>query len=194
MKAKFMGFGLALAMGLWTSQAWAGEESGYVTNGDFEVASADDATIPAGWFLFYSKNKTVELSQKAPRTGTNCLKMSVQGVKDASMGIAQTISVDDGRTYSFTVYVMNDPENPLAKEAHGMIGIEWKNASGKELYRTSSPEWDMSLSRMRWELQRVSDKAPRGAKTATVTISFYDGEKGGEGSCYVDDAEVEMKK
>jgi hypothetical protein len=40
----------------------------------------------------------------------------------------------------------------------------------------------------------VSEKAPRGAKTAAMVISFYDGEKGGEGSCFVDEARVEMKK
>ena len=192
-KAKYIGFGLVLAMGLCTPQIWAGEDCGYVTNGNFEVASADDATIPAGWFLFFSKNKTMALSQVAPRAGSNCLKMSAQDVKGANMGIGQTISVDDGKTYTFTVYVMSNPETPLTRGVYGMIGIEWKDSTGKEIYRTASPEWDPSLSRMRWELRRVSDKAPRGAKTATMTISLYDGDNGGLGSCFVDDAEVEMK-
>ena len=194
MKAKCMIFGLAFVMVLWTSQAWAGDDFNYVTNGGFEVASVEDAATPEGWFPFFSKDKRIELSQTAPKSGTNCLKMSVQNVPGASMGVAQIIPVDEGTTYSFTVYVMNDSANPLAREAHGMIGIEWKNSDGKEISRTTSPEWDMSLSRMRWELRRVSEKAPRGAKTAAMTISFYDGQKGGSGACFVDEARVEIKK
>jgi hypothetical protein len=75
-----------------------------------------------------------------------------------------------------------------------MIGIEWKNSDGKEISRATSTEWDMSLSRTRWEPINVAEKAPRGAKTAAMTITLFDGDKGGAGSCFVDDARVEMKK
>ena len=194
MKARWMGFGLAVLMVFGTSRSWAAADSSYTTNGDFEVGSTEDPTIPAGWFPFFSKNKTMELSQAAPESGNNCLKMSVQQVPGASMGIAQIIPVDDGTTYSFSAYVKSDSEKPLAGGAHGIIGIEWKKADGKEISRTSSPEWDMSLSRTRWEVMNVTEKAPRGAKTAAFAISFFDGEKGGSGSCFVDDARVEMKK
>ena len=110
------------------------------------------------------------------------------------MGIAQIIPVDAGATYSFSAYVKNNSDDPLTTEAHGMIGIEWKKSDGVEISRTTSPEWDMTLSRMRWEPYNVTEKAPRGAKTAAFTIPLYDGEKGGSGSCVVDDARVEMKK
>lgn len=194
MNMKWMGFTLAMLMVAWTTKSWAIEDSGFVTNGDFEVASSEDPTIPAGWFPFVSKSKAMELSQTSPKSGSNCLKMSVQGVSNGSEGIAQIIEVDDGRTYAFTVHVINDTSDPLAKGAHGMLGIEWKNADGKEISRTTSTEWDMSLSRTRWEPISVDEKAPRGAKTAAFVITFFDGDKGGSGSCFVDDARVEMKK
>lgn len=194
MNGRICWIGVALVLVLWTAQTWAGEDFNYVTNGGFEVVSTEDPAIPAGWFPFFSKNKTIELSQAGPKSGNNCLKMSVQGVRGATMGIAQVIPVEDGTTYSFSVYVKNNNENPLGKEAHGMIGIEWKDSDGKEISRTSSPEWDMSLSRMRWESRNVTEKAPRDAKTAAMVISFYDGEKGGVGSCWVDEARVELKK
>ena len=194
MKAKWMVFGLVVLMVSWVSQSWADDDASYVTNGSFEVLSAEDPTIPAGWFPFFSKNQTMELNQTGPKSGQNCLKMSVQEVPNASMGIAQIIPVDDGVTYSFTVYVKNNNQSPLGNGAVGMIGIEWKNSDGKEISRTSSTEWDMSLSRTRWEPINVSEKAPRGAKTAAFVISLFDGDKGGSGSCFVDDARVEMKK
>jgi hypothetical protein len=194
MKMKWMGFALAMLMVAWTTKSWSADDSGYVTNGGFEVASTEDPTVPAGWFPFFSKNKGIELSQTAPKSGNNCMKMSVQDVANGSQGIAQIIPVDDGATYSFTVHVINNNENPLAKGAYGMLGIEWKNSDGKEISRTTSTEWDMSLSRTRWESINVTEKAPRDAKTAAFAISFFDGDKGGSGSCFVDDARVEMKK
>lgn len=195
MKARYVGCWLILVLVLLASQAWAADaDFNYVTNGDFEVESAECPGVPVGWFPFFSKEKGIELSQTAPKSGTNCMKMSVQGVPGASLGVAQIIPVDEGATYSFTVYVMNSHENPLEKGAHGVIGIEWKGSDGKEISRTTSPEWDMSLSRIRWELRSVAEKAPRGAKTAAMVISFYDGEKGGAGSCFADEARVEVKK
>lgn len=193
MKAISVCFGLAVLMGACLS-SWAVEDSGYITNGGFEVASTEEPTIPAGWFQFFSKNKAIEISQATAKSGNNAMKFSVQGVSNGSEGIAQIIEVNDGRTYSFTVHVINDNGDPLAKGAYGMIGIEWKNSEGKEISRTMSTEWDMSLSRTRWEPINVSDKAPRGAKSAAFTISFFDGDKGGTGSCFVDDARVEMRK
>jgi hypothetical protein len=194
MKALCIGLCLVGLMVLGVSRACAADAFNYLTNGSFEVESPDAVVLPAGWFPFSSKNVTVELCQGTPKSGSNCLKMSVQGVKGASVGIAQIIPVDDGTTYSFTVYAMNNSSNPLAKGAYGILGIEWKNVDGKEINRTMSTEWDMSLSRTRWESINVAEKAPRGAKTAAMTISVYDGEKGGSGSCFIDDARVEMKK
>ena len=194
MRSRLAGIGLSLAMAFWLSEAWAGNDFNYVTNGEFEAASAEDATIPEGWFPFFSKEKTVGLSQTMTKSGTHSLKISVQKTPEASVGVAQIIPVDAGSTYSFSVYVRNDEGDPLTKDVHGMIGIEWKNSDGKEISRTTSPEWDVSLSRLRWELRQVSEKAPKGAKTAAMVISFYDGEKGGSGSCFVDEARVEVKR
>jgi hypothetical protein len=191
MKALLVGFGV---VALTVSGALASEDFNCVTNGSFEVESVENPVIPAGWFPFSSKNIAIELSQTAPKSGNNCLKMSVQQVPGASLGIAQIIPVDDGVTYSFTVQVRNNNQDPLGNGAVGMIGIEWKNSDGKEISRTTSTEWDMSLSRTRWEPINVSEKAPRGAKTAAMTISLFDGDKGGSGSCFVDEARVEMKK
>jgi hypothetical protein len=194
MNAKLVGLGVVVLMALWTSQSWAADDFNYLTNGGFEVESPDAVTLPAGWFPFSSKNILIELSQTAPKSGKNCVKMSAQQVPNASMGIAQIIPVDAGVTYSFTVQLKNNSQNPLGNGASGMIGIEWKSSDGKEISRTTSTEWDMSLSRTRWESINVAEKAPRGARTAAFTISLFDGDKGGAGSCFVDDARVEMKK
>ena len=194
MKAISAGFCFMALIVLGPSTSLAAGDHNYVTNGDFEAEAVEDPVVPAGWFPFFSKNKTIELSETAPKSGKNCVKLSVQEVPGAHLGIAQIIPVDDGTTYSFSVCVINNSSDPLARGANGMIGIEWKSSDGKEISRTTSPEWDMSLSRTRWEPYSVSEKAPRGAKTAAMVISFYDGEKGGSGSCFVDDARVEIKK
>ena len=185
--------GLLVLTAILASPALALDDSSYLTNGGFEVASAEDPVIPAGWIFFSSKSKTIELSQETVMAGSNCLKMSVQGVKNAGLGIAQIIPVESGTTYSFHAFVKNCKENPLGKGARGVLSIEWKNAQGKEIARKSSPEWSMSLSRLRWESFGVTEKAPRGATTAAMAITLSDGDKGGVGVCFVDEARVEIK-
>lgn len=164
-----------------------------LTNGDFEVESAENTVLPAAWFPFTSKSITVELSPAMVKSGARGLKMTVQGVKNASQGLAQIIPVEGGATYVFSVSVRNSKESPLSKGAFGTLYIEWKNSSGKEISRERSREWDMSLSRMRWESFSVTGKAPRDATQAAFSITFYDGQRGGVGMCFVDEARVEVK-
>ena len=103
-------------MVLFGSSVFAEDGFNCLTNGDFEVESVENSVMPAGWFPFTSKIITMELSPAMVKSGGRGLKVAVQGMKDASQGLAQIIPVEGGATYIFSVWARNSKESPLSKE------------------------------------------------------------------------------
>lgn len=170
------------------------EECGVLTNCSFEIVMASDAMRAAGWSIFWSQRLEVQVESGKVRTGSNCLKMGAQGIRDAHAGAAQTVPVQEGRRYVLMGYVTMSKDEPLGGSAYGALGIEWKNEAGCEISRVVSPPWNKSLSRMRWECVRVEGEAPKGAVQAVCVVYLYDGDSGGSGACLVDDLFFEQRR
>ncbi len=121
------------------------------------------------------------------------MKFWAQASALAGVGLAQTMPVEAGRKYSFKVFVLNSPKEPIGKESFGCLGIEWKDTEQKEISRIEGMRWTRTASRLRWEVYEVSGTAPDNAAAGTFVIHFYDGEQPGLGSFYVDDAQILVK-
>ncbi|MFH0907314.1 MAG: hypothetical protein V1929_00935 [bacterium] len=166
------------------------DRTNLAANGDFEVATNFFAALPDGWFCFSSKSQTVEAGDVLARSGKKSVMLCGQNMPLGHGGLAQLVQIKPGRAYSFSVYVTNSRTNPLAESAYGMIGIEWKNRDNQEIRRVVSSRWDATLSRVDWEQYRVVAVAPPNAVAAAFVIYLYDGIKGSEGCCFVDDAVI----
>ena len=162
-----------------------------VKNGGFEdTEGGRDGDLAPGWFYFTSKDRVFGVSTEDRRQGTQSLKFWAQASPQASAGVAQKMVVKPGKSYRFRVYVRNSGKVPLGKTINGALGIEWHNADGREIHRSESRAWDISLSRIRWEQIELKAEAPEDAATAVFAIYIRDGEKGGEGQFYLDDVEI----
>ncbi len=102
------------------------------------------------------------------------------------------MSVIEGKKYTFSMYALNNRDDSLGGSAHLQLSIEWIDGSGKEIARTYSQPGTASLSKMRWETIAIRKiQAPKGAVQAKFGIHLSDGEKGGKGSVFLDDALIE---
>lgn len=174
-----------------SSAALAGDT--ILTNGSFEAEVSGDGVAPGGWFYFSSGEPGIDITDVQKRSGTRCLWLRTQEKAWATLGVAATLDVVPGTHYTFVAYVINDRERPLRGTAEGYLGIEWKDASGKEIGRVQGMSWTRHLSRLRWEPVQVTDKAPEEAATANFVIVLGDGSSAAEGACYVDDVQVDAK-
>ena len=160
-----------------------------IPNAGFEQSISDEDAHPAEWICFTSKDQVLGITDSEKHSGSRSLKITAQETPNAYQGINYTFPIHTDTKYTFSVYVMNDKSNPLKSTAHGMLVIEWKAADNKEISRTLSKSWDQSLSKMRWEQFSLNNvKPPKGAVSATAGIHLCDGESGGKGSVFLDDA------
>ncbi len=163
------------------------------TNASFEVASQLAWDPAPGWWCFTSCKPNFTLETETRRAERRSLKLSAQKVMNAHLGLFQEMAVDSSKQYEFQVYVRNNPTDPLADTAHGMVGIEWMNDKDKEIYRVTSPKWDRSLSRMRWERFSVRANAPPAAVKVRFVIYLFEGQNASRGSCLIDDVEIAVR-
>ncbi len=163
-------------------------------NPGFEAPiNAPEGSPPGSpWETFTSKINRMQVSREAVRTGEQSIKFSAQKIVKGYQGMTQHLPVTAGTKYSFFIYAMSDKNDPMGGSAHLQLVIEWLNADGKEIGRDYSAMITSSLSRMRWELMALRKKAaPSGVASARFGIHLSEGEKGGKGSVFVDDAFVE---
>lgn len=168
-------------------------------NGGFEEpvlsAGAPQRACPDKWFCFSStRDSEAGVTDRRRRTGAQAFYFRAQKEADAYHGLAQKIRVDPGDELEFSVYVINDPVEPLADEAGGTVSIEWQDETGKEIGRQWGESWGVSLSRMRWERFAVTAKAPERAACAVAVLTFFSRKSEGRGICYLDDAELVVRK
>ena len=71
-----------------------------------------------------------------------------------------------------------------------VLSIEWLDATGHEIIRSTSKPWTRNLSTLRWNDIRLFAKAPENAAQANFVIQVYDNKGLEDGECYVDDALV----
>ncbi|HBA85041.1 MAG TPA: hypothetical protein DCZ95_13190 [Verrucomicrobia bacterium] len=166
------------------------EPANLIGNAGFEEpANAQEGVSPgAPWQTFSSKLNLLELTRSNKRTGEQSLKMTSQKLPNAYQGINQAIPVEGGKKYTFSIYAINNKQDPLGGTTHAQLVIEWVDDKGKEISRDYSAPVGSSLTKMRWETIALRKKAaPNGAVSARFGIHFSEGEKGGKGSIFVDD-------
>lgn len=185
-------FFLVIALGgtLVHAQAHTGL-SNRAVNAGFEEPAAPEGTAPAAWMLFTSHTQHIGITHAAKRSGEQSVRMTTQNVSGAYQGLSLKLPVVAGEKYSFFIFALNDPANPLGGTAHGQLDMEWINEQGAEIGRVYSEKWDATLSRTRWErISLRSQKAPKGAVEATFGIHLSEGARGGTGSLLADDVMI----
>jgi hypothetical protein len=163
----------------------AGFESPDISTG------AEQMAAPESWFHFSSTPETkAGVSDARKRSGSQALCFKAQTPQNSFEGLVQKFSAVSGKPYSFTVYVMSDPADPLVGAAEGQVSFEWHDATGKEITRTYGPTWNFELSSTKWEKITVDADAPDGATEGSAVITFLAKDCKGLGTFYVDDAEL----
>jgi hypothetical protein len=158
----------------------------------FEVPG-EEKRVFLHWEHFSSKSDNIAMVDTSPRSGKSCARVWCQGTKNAHLGIAQIFDVVPKGRYVFRVHVLNDKNDKLSGDVVGNLGIEWYDAEGGEISRVSSKEWDGKLSKMSWQEYEVDAKAPQFATKVKFVIYLREGERGGKGACFIDDAEIIVK-
>ncbi len=182
---------LAFALLAGASSAQSTDLENLAKNPGFET-TGEHAGIPGEWVFFSSGSMSCSLASEAKRSGEQCVRFRAQKMQYAHAGLAQVLPVEPGRKYTFTVFVRNNEKELLGRSAFGMLGIEWKDAAGKDLGRIESLRWTRTLSRVRWEVFEVSGRAPGRAASAAFAIHLDDGDPGGEGSFFADDVRISL--
>lgn len=180
------------------SAAWAAEPKALLTNGDFEtpkIAAGQTPAKPEGWNGFASGPALTEkltLSAAKAHGGEQALRLSALAVKDGFSGVTQMATVEAGKTYRLTAFVLNDATQPLAGSLRGQISLEWKDAAGKEIDRTWGPDCGGDLSQQQWRRLEMTAKAPAGAAKVNVAVTLHEGPAPQAGALFVDDVNLEM--
>jgi hypothetical protein len=164
-------------------------------NGGFESPnvskSAESMATPDNCIHFSSTpERRAGVSDAHKRSGAQSLCFKAQTAQDSFQGIVQKFSAVSGKPYSFTVYVMSDPADPLVGTAFGQLSFEWRDATGKEITRAYGPTWDFKLSSTKWEKVTIDADAPDGATEGSAVITFFAKDCAGMGTFYVDDADL----
>ena len=116
-----------------------------------------------------------------------------QEPSDAFQGLAYKFPALSGKGYTFSLYVISDPANPVSGSSFGQISIEWRDATGKEIARNFGPTWNFELSSTQWERFTVNADAPAGAVEGSAVITFFAKDCKGAGSFFVDDTDLSCK-
>ncbi|MBN1269199.1 MAG: hypothetical protein JXB04_06390 [Kiritimatiellae bacterium] len=173
------------------------EPSYELQNGGFEapsiLAGADPTSQPDKWFYFSSaENSEAGITDRKKRGGEQAFYFKGQKVRDAFHGIAQKVAIEPGTRAELSVYAVSDSREPVSGEAHGVVSLEWQDATGKEITRTLGTSWNFTLSPVRWESFRVVENAPEGAACCVAVITFFSRDCDGRGICFIDDAQLTL--
>lgn len=184
---------IAMLVILAASAARAADSENLAKDASFEEPGESDKVL-LNWDFYTSKDRNIALTNNPVHSGNSSVHLWTQGRADAHLGVSQSMDVLPKARYTFRAFVMNDKENKLGGSVVGNLGIEWLDAEGAEISRATSKEWTSHLSKMRWEEFEVVDKAPPFASRVKFVIYLRDGDRGGEGGLYLDDASVTVKQ
>ena len=158
------------------------------------VAGSSSGAAATDWFVFSSSDQRMGITDSRKKSGMQSFQFRAQpGSSNAYQGIAQKFKALPNQHVVFTVHAMNDPIDPIAGGSYGQVSIEWQDAAGAELSRLYGPSWGVDSEPGRWQKVAVDSDAPEGAAVGVVVITFYSNEANGNGSCYVDDADMKSR-
>lgn len=183
---------IALAAGAWAQDEGLGTA---LRNTGFEkpdiAAGGTEGSKAEGWFHFSSsQEEKCGVTDTRKKGGTQSLMFQAQSGTNAFQGVAQKVSTQPGQHWIFTVYVLNDPENPLTDGAFGQVNLEWQSDDGTEINRTFGPTWTAELPPRQWQKYMVEGDAPEGATIVVAVVTFFSQTSEGKGTFYLDDCEL----
>ena len=193
---------IAMAAALFAAGAFAQGTSALLPklqNSGYEnpaiAAGAEPGGRPVGWLDFASDGGSVAgITDEKKRGGVQSILLKCQEKEDAFHGLYQKFAAAPNHRYTFSMYALNDANDPLVGNSYGQLGIEWKSSDGQEISRVHGPLWNFELSATRWEKFTVEGTAPEGAESGIATMTFFSKDSGGFGTCYIDDAAISVKK
>lgn len=155
------------------------------------VKGAVSGVVPDKWFYFTStaENRTGVTDAKK-RSGSQSVFFKCLTATNSYQGLAGKFLVDEGAHYALSIYAISSAEDPLVGAAFGQLSIEWKTEEGAEISRVHGPTWTFDLPANRWEKFTVEADAPDKAAIGQLVITFFSQDGQGQGTFYVDDAEV----
>lgn len=145
---------------------------------------------PLAAWRYYTSGKFLLTRETNAVEGTACARFAFQETPNASQGIVQHMKVVEGMQYTLCAYVREDPEANVKGTGRVELGIEWRDAQGKEVARLFHSGSSGPLSKLRWQktcLKKV--RAPKGAVEAVVGVHVLDGTAGAKGAVLVDRVE-----
>jgi hypothetical protein len=147
--------------------------------------------LPDGWQSFSSKNAHIGIVAEPSRNGRQSVKLKTQQRGKSYQGLHTSLPVSPGEKYSFSLFALNDRNDPLKGCARAQLVIEWKGPTENEISRISSPNWNRNLSRMRWTHFSLEDQeVPEGAVKAVFGVHLIEDEPDGAGAFLIDDVEI----
>jgi hypothetical protein len=168
----------------------AAEALNLLANGGFEGGKTA-RNEPEAWSFFTSKMGTGTIATNAASEGTQCLRIRAQGTPGGVSGVTQELPVGQGQKFTFTAKFQHMEEDKLKGNAFGLLVVEWRDFTGKELQRSTSKPWKRSLGQPEWDEAEIRKaKPPQGAVQATFGVHLNDGPSGSKGSMLVDDVVV----
>lgn len=154
------------------------------------VGGATIGSHPDSWFYFASNPESKSgITDARKKGGLQCMVFKMQPQTNAYIGIAQKVTAEENKHYSFSAYVMMDPADLLAGGAYGQVSLEWQNSDGVEISRTFGPIWSAERTPGRWEKFLVEGDAPAKVAFVVTVITSYAQNSAGAGTFYVDDCE-----
>jgi hypothetical protein len=155
------------------------------------ITGAKPGDEPENWFFFCSDNsRNVGITDARKRSGMQSLLFKAQTPAEAYEGFAQKFAVVPNGHYTFSAWILNDPQDPMSAGGYGQVSIEWKDAKEVEISRTYSREWSKESSSERWEKFSIEDDAPTNAAVGIAVITFFCRDSAGVGGFFVDECEL----
>ncbi len=176
------------------------EEQELLHNPGFEyplIEPGFSLTKPEGWLAFSSVSGRdgFRMTTEGFHAGDQALHVASQDERNSFQGLTQEIPVEEDAVYEFSLYVHNDPAEPLSGTVRGQMSIEWKNARGEEIRRQWGPEWNRRLARHEWTQFSMTQRAPRDAVTAVFGITQFNEQRSRDGGAfYLDSVSVKRKR
>ncbi len=169
-----------------------------LTNPGFETPSistgAKEGDDAEKWFYFSSTpDRNGGISDARKKSGAQSAFLQAQQQIDAYQGLAQRFSAKPQTHYTFSVYVLKDPENSLTGGSFGQISIEWQDDKGVEITRVYGSTWNSQLSSSRWEKFTIEADTPDNVAMGVVVISFFAKDANGFGKFFIDDTDLSSK-
>ena len=166
-----------------------------IKNAGFEEPSitkgAVSGVVPDNWFFFTSTAENrAGITDEKKRSGSQSVLFKCLTATNAYQGLAAKFLAKPGAHYALSIYAISSAEDPLVGASFGQTSIEWKNDAGAEISRTHGPTWTFDLPANRWEKFSLEADAPEGTAQGTFVITFFSQDGKGQGTFYVDDAEL----